>query len=235
LQIFLTIFVNDTVTAPIRTDHLRPAANPTEPTRVRNIYIFLLNGKVDRFSHVLACQVQMSGHSDYGTFPKRLADVFTTRQRKETPDMRTLSLALVSFILLAGSALAATQDLTVSAQVVGTCRFERATDIDFGDLDQTATTDETATGSLVFWCTKNANYILGDEANSAVGDGSFSGELAKGSEKIAYSLSYDNHSGNGAGKTSPITSTITATILNADYVNVPAGKYNDTVTFTLTP
>lgn len=152
--------------------------------------------------------------------------------------MRTVSLALFSLILLAvltGSALAATQDLNVSAQVVGTCRFESANDINFGALDQTATADVTAPGNLVFWCTKNASYTLGDETNPTVADGSFTGTLAGTDDSIDYELTYTNYSGSGAGKTSPITSTITATIANADYVDAPAGNYTDTVTFTLTP
>jgi spore coat protein U-like protein len=151
--------------------------------------------------------------------------------------MRTLSLALATltlFAAFAGNALADTQDLVVSAQVVGTCRFDSASDIDFGTLDQTATTDETATGNLVFWCTKNANYALTDEANPTI-DGSFSGTLVGTNDSIPYDLTYTNFSGSGAGKTSPITSVVTATIINADYVDVEADTYSDTVTFTVTP
>ena len=152
--------------------------------------------------------------------------------------MRTLSLALFSLILLAvltGSAPAVDQNLKVSAQVVGTCRFDSAADIDFGTLDQTATADETATGSLVFWCTKNASYTLGDEANPTVADGIFSGTLAGANDTIPYDLTYTNYSGQGTGKTSPITSVVTATILNDDYIDVEVDNYADTVTFTVTP
>jgi spore coat protein U-like protein len=236
LQIFLTIFVNDTVTAPIRTDHLRPAANPIEPARVRNIYIFLLNGKVDRFSHVLACQVQMSGHSDFGTFPKRLADVFTTRQRKETPDMRTLSLAsLVLLAVFTGNALAATQDLEVTAHVVGTCQFNSADTIklDLGDLDPAIGGKVIKDTTLAFWCTKNASYTLKDENG---GSGTFNGTLTGPVDgEIGYTLTYDNTAGMGGGKNSPIESKITATVEETNYVDAPAGDYTDTVTFTVTP
>lgn len=152
--------------------------------------------------------------------------------------MRTISLtlaALTLFATLAGNALADTQDLVVSAQVVGTCRFESATDIDFGTLDQTATADQTATGDLIFWCTKNATYSLTDEANPAVADGSFRGTLAGTNDSIDYELTYTNYSGQGAGKKSPVTSVVTATILNADYVDVEVDTYSDTVTFTVNP
>jgi len=151
--------------------------------------------------------------------------------------MRTLALALVSIVLLAGSTLAATQDLTVSAQVVGTCQFNSAADVNFGTLDQTLTANPTASGSLLFWCTKNASYLLGDENNPSVGDGKFNGNLTGtvNKETIAYQLDYTNYSGQGDGKNSPITSVITATIPNANYINVSADIYTDTVTFTVTP
>jgi len=141
-----------------------------------------------------------------------------------------LVLALGNVAMAADSA-----DVSVTANVVGTCRFQSTPTLDFGDLDQTVGTDATTTGDLVFWCTRNAAYTLSDEGNVGVADGSFSGNLANGPETIPYSISYTNFSGNGSGRTVPITSALTATILNADYVDAPEGVYNDVVTFTITP
>lgn len=149
--------------------------------------------------------------------------------------MKKLSLALIFLAVLAGSALAATQNVQVSAEVIGTCRFNSAADVDFGVLDQTVTADATAAGSLEFWCTSNTNYTLSDEANVGTADGNFDGTLASGGDSIPYNLSYTNTSGPGTGKNAPITSVITGTIANADYVDAPTGVYNDTVTFTITP
>lgn len=158
--------------------------------------------------------------------------------------MRTLPITIIAAALLtllfASGALAAdTQDLQVQARVVGNCAFDSATDVDFGDLDQTSGSDATSTtGDLVFWCTKNASYTLGDEINSGVGDGAFAGILTPTGtslDTIAYTLAYTNVTGNGAGKSAPITSAVTATIANADYVNVAADTYTDTVTFTINP
>jgi len=156
--------------------------------------------------------------------------------------MRTLTAAFIAITLttlfFASSALAATRDLSVSATVVGHCAFDSASDVDFGDLDQISTADATATGNLIFWCTKNASYTLGDEANSTVGDGSFAGTLTPigaSPDSIDYTLAYTNFTGSGTGKTTPITSAISANIVNADYVNVEADTYTDTVTFTITP
>ena len=151
--------------------------------------------------------------------------------------MKTLSLSLISIVLLAilaGNALAATQDLTVSAKVIGTCQFTDKSNVSFPDIYANSDGDATAAGSLTFWCTKNSDYILGDETNPTEGDGSFSGTLS-GPESIPYELKYINYIGAGQGRGTPITSTITATILNANYINKPAGDYSDTVTFTVTP
>jgi len=157
--------------------------------------------------------------------------------------MRTLTTAFIAITLttlfFASSALAATQVLSVSAKVIGNCAFNSAADVDFGDLNQNSGSDQTAKGNLVFWCTKNATYNLSDgEDVAGSGDGTFAGTLlptGTSPDTINYSLTYSNFNGDGAGKTSPITSAITATIVNADYVNVAADTYTDTVTFTITP
>lgn len=151
--------------------------------------------------------------------------------------MKKLIVAVMAIAILAmaGVAMAAdTASVDVSATVVGTCKFNSNAEVAFGILDQTSSADATAVGNVVFWCTKNSVYTLGDEANPLVGDGAFSGTLT-GPETIAYTLSYNNYSGSGAGKTSPITSTIGGTIANANYVNAAAGSYTDIVTFTINP
>jgi spore coat protein U-like protein len=144
-------------------------------------------------------------------------------------------LALSIGILTAGHVAAATTDVPVTASVTGTCRFNAPPTVAFGALDQSSVADETATGDLTFWCTTGTAYTLGDETNPGVADGAFSGTLVDGLNSIDYSIAYNATSGVGSGKTTPITSTLTATILNADYVDKPAGNYSDTVTFTITP
>jgi spore coat protein U-like protein len=152
---------------------------------------------------------------------------------------KLLSLAMVLGLVLALGRLgmaADNADVTVSATVVGTCRFViPAPSLSFGLLDQSSSSDATATANLQFWCTRNALYTLTDEANPLVADGAFSGTLASGGDTIPYSISYTNYTGSGLGRTTPITSVLTATILNADYVDAPEGPYNDTVIFTINP
>lgn len=154
--------------------------------------------------------------------------------------MKRLFSAVIAATLVfaAGAALAAdTTNLSVTANVLSTCLFNAApADLAFGALDPNAAVNATAGSSLSFWCTQGAAYTLGDEANPAVGDGSFNGTLSDGGgNTIPYSIAYDNFSGNGAGRTTAIVSNLTGTILNADYINAAAGNYTDTVTFTINP
>lgn len=143
-------------------------------------------------------------------------------------------LTAMAFLMVSATvALADTQDVEVTAKITGTCQFNSAVDVAFGTLDQTVTDNAEATGSVIFWCTKNTNYTLSDSKGGS--DGSLSSTMSNGSESISYSLTYSNYSGAGAGKTSPITSALAGTILNADYVDAEAGDYSDTITFTIAP
>lgn len=137
---------------------------------------------------------------------------------------------------LGGDVFAAgTTTVNVSANIVGTCQFSTTPTLAFGALDQTSSSDATATGNLTFWCTKGAAYTLSDPVNPGVGDGTYAGTLSNGTDTIAYSIAYTNATGSGTGKTSPVSSTLTATILNTDYVDVSAGAYAGTVQFTIAP
>lgn len=153
--------------------------------------------------------------------------------------MKKLIVLAVAMMIIAtaGMGMAATQDVQVSAQVTGNCKFVSTAPVAFGILDQTLATPATATGNVVFWCTANvAAYVLGDETNPGVADGSFSGVMTDGGvNTIPYTLAYTNFTGAGLGPLTNITSTITGTIANADYINAAVGNYTDVVTFTLTP
>ena len=140
-------------------------------------------------------------------------------------------------IAFSGVAFAAdTNTVTVSANIVGTCKFNTATTIlAFGGLDQTQTTDVPATALTTFWCTKNTNYTISDDdglhesginLNNMENDGT-SGEFIK------YSFSYSPTSGAGGGKTSPTTLNMNGLINNADYVDAAAGTYHDTIVITI--
>lgn len=155
--------------------------------------------------------------------------------------MKKLVVAVIaiSVIAMAGMAMAGDSNtLTVSANVVGTCKFSAATStLAFGALDPTLATDATATGSTTFWCTKGASYTVTDD-DGLYETGANANRMRHetiGTEYIPYALTYTPTSGSGSGKTSTITLNISGTIANANYVNASAGNYSDTVTLSITP
>jgi spore coat protein U-like protein len=136
------------------------------------------------------------------------------------------------------SAFAAdTNTLTVSANVVGTCRFNNATStLAFGALDVTSAADANANGSAVtFWCTNGAAYTIthDDGLNeSGVNAPNMEHTVAAGSFSLALNL--NPTAGTGADRT-PVNLAITGTVANADYIDALAGDYEDTVTITINP
>ena len=150
--------------------------------------------------------------------------------------MRKRMVVFIALALLAlgGSAWAATTTVAVSATVVGTCQFNNAGTIAFGNLDQVAA--PLVTGTVIqpiFWCTKNANYTITDDSGiHELAPGAR--QMANGTDLIPYTFTY-TATGAGTGKTTPITMNIAATVPAGSYVDVPAGAYTDTVTLTITP
>lgn len=149
-----------------------------------------------------------------------------------------LGLGVVGIVFAAsGVASAATSDtatVTVSANVIGTCRFSTATlSLGFGDLDPASGAAATKSGDLSFWCTNSAPYTLSDPIGNT---GTYAGALAgPGVDTIPYTITYTNKSGNGAGKNNPISSTLTASIAAGTYADATAGVYSQDVTFTIAP
>jgi spore coat protein U-like protein len=149
--------------------------------------------------------------------------------------------SMVVFIALAllvagGTVWAATTTVAVSAIVTGTCRFNSGGTIAFGTLDPSTALDVNGTvGQPAFWCTKGATYTISDDSglNEATA-GARKMKHATLTDLIPYSMTY-TATGTGAGKTSPTSMNIAATVLNADYVNVSAGSYADTITLTIAP
>jgi spore coat protein U-like protein len=145
--------------------------------------------------------------------------------------------ALVVLGLTSTAFAAGTNQLTVQASVVGTCKFSTATaTLDFGALDPNLATDATTSQSIDFWCTKGATATLAsDNGIHASGTQKRMQHATVTTEFINYALNLTASNLVGAGKTTPRTLTVAGTILNADYVNAQAGSYADTVTINITP
>ncbi len=148
--------------------------------------------------------------------------------------------SLITLLLassLAPTAMAAdSAAVAVSANVLGTCKFNSGGTVAFGDLDPSTAIDVAGTVSQPqFWCTKNAAYTISDDfgVNEATA-GTAPRRLSNGIDFIPYTFTY-RPIGVGTGPATPITMDIAATISAADYANVSAGAYTDTVTLTITP
>lgn len=153
---------------------------------------------------------------------------------------RSIILVIAMAVVLVSSvAMAAdTNTLTVTANVVGTCKFNSATStLAFGALDPSVGTDAAASTTVNFWCTKNASYTITDD------DGMYETGLNANrmrhativTEFIPYSMSLSPTSGTGSGPSTPITLNISGTVLGTDYINAAAGNYSDTVVISITP
>jgi spore coat protein U-like protein len=141
--------------------------------------------------------------------------------------------------------------VNVSANVVGTCKFNSGANLNF-TLDPSSTSDATATASLTFWCTKGATYTITDN-NGANADTSTSPPTQRMkhtdlTEYIPYKFCYKSgsppasctsdttsDSGTGNGKNNSITLYFLGVVKNNDYIDASAGSYSDMVTMTISP
>lgn len=137
--------------------------------------------------------------------------------------------------LLSSAAWAADQaTVTVSAQVVGNCKFITDGSVNF-TLDPGVGGNVTGTvTNPTFWCTKNANWTITDDKGLNADGTQRRMKKTDGTEMIPYAFSYTAN-GTGQGRTNPLTMNIAASVAEADYIDMPAGTYNDTVTLTIAP
>jgi len=148
---------------------------------------------------------------------------------------RIILIIAIAMIAFSGVALAGdTATVNVSANVVGTCKFNSGGTVTFsldpsvgGNVNGTITQPQ-------FWCTKNASYTITDD-NGANESGTTHRMLhASLTEYIPYGFSYTT-GGTGTGPSTPITMDIASSVAAADYLNASAGNYSDTVTLTIAP
>ncbi len=153
--------------------------------------------------------------------------------------MRNLIVLAMGLVLFSGAAFAGdTNTVTITANVVGTCKFNSATStLAFEPLDPASGNDVNAETTTTFWCTKNATYSITDDDGlyESGPNGNRMRHASITTEHIPYSFSYSPATGSGQGRTSPITLTISGTVTYANYQNAAAGDYSDTVLLTITP
>src|SRR4030067_3296760 len=113
---------------------------------------------------------------------------------------KLLGLAMVlGLVLLTGVAFAAdTNTVTVTANVVGTCRFNSAAStLAFGGLDPSSGAPANAGTSTTFWCTRNATYTITDDdgLHELVANGNRMQHVSSPTEFIPYTFSYNPTTG----------------------------------------
>ena len=140
--------------------------------------------------------------------------------------------AAAAIIAIAGSAMAATANLAVSASISNACSVTGGT-LSFGALDTLAAPAVPGTSAgVTVTCTKSDPYtVTVDKGINFVGAQANLKNSAN-TDKIPYSLTVPALSaGTGASQTVAITGSIAA----GTYNTASAGTYNDTVVITVTP
>jgi len=130
---------------------------------------------------------------------------------------------------------AGTASVGVSATVLaGSCRFDSGGTVSF-TLDHA--TGGNVIGTItqpVYRCSKDASFVISDDNGLYESGTTHRMKHATLNEYIPYSFTYTT-SGTGLGNGNPVTMDIASTVAEADYMDVPAGSYSDTVTMTINP
>lgn len=156
---------------------------------------------------------------------------------------KSITVFIALAVLAAGGAAWAsdTNTLTVSASVLGTCKFVAPTSaLNFGTLDPAnpVVVNLTAPAPPQFWCTKGVTtdlIVASMGLNPVAGVRQMKDTAGGGTDLIPYSLVLGAPTGTNAGPGSPRTLPLSGTIPANSYTAVAASSYSDTVTLTLTP
>jgi spore coat protein U-like protein len=142
---------------------------------------------------------------------------------------------ILAIMAMAGKVIADTATVGVSATVLaGSCRFNSGGTVSF-TLDPS--TGGNVAGTVTqprFRCSRNAYYAISDDNGLHESGITHRMKHTALNEYIPYSFTYTT-SGAGLGNGNPVTMDIASTVAEADYMDVPAGSYNDTVTLTINP
>jgi len=141
---------------------------------------------------------------------------------------------------LAFSASADQARLDVNAELIGTCKIDQVTPIDFGDLEQGSTApDRIAPGSVRYWCSQGLRYTVkvNDGANAqSVGGRRMKGQAStNAAEYLAYDLRPGRESGTGLGPNTPELFEMDAEVKGRDYNTLSVGGFLETVIVTISP
>lgn len=138
---------------------------------------------------------------------------------------------------VAATASAASGKITVKASIAGSCTIAGLGDLNFGELDQSSSNAATATGTVLYWCTKDTPYTvaLNNGENYDTGSDKRQMKQSGGAALLPYQLDIDKKSGIGNGPASNERLLLTGEILGADIRKGVAANYLDNVIVTFEP
>ena len=143
--------------------------------------------------------------------------------------LKGIIIAIVMTLVASTSFAAGSTDLTVQANVLGTCAFNAAAyTMDFGNLDPAAAVDRNATATLDFTCANGVNFTIDDISGGRTMTGP--------TDTLAYNIAAYANTGVGTGAAQSVT--LTGTVLAASY-DLASGRaaeaYSETVTININP
>ena len=143
--------------------------------------------------------------------------------------LKGIIIAIVLTLVASTSFAAGSTDLTVQANVLGTCAFNAAAyTMDFGNLDPAAAVDTNINTTLDFTCANGVNYTIDDISGART--------MAGATDNLPYSIAAYAVNGVGTGAAQSVT--LTGTVLAADY-DLASGRaaeaYSETVTININP
>ncbi|QJR16699.1 hypothetical protein DSM104440_03535 [Usitatibacter palustris] len=146
-------------------------------------------------------------------------------------------MSLLAFALAASADQA---NMDVGAEVIGTCKINQATSIDFGDLEQSANSpNRIAHGNVLFWCSKGLRYTIkvDNGLHSNKGTRRMKGEAATNTlEYLSYELRpRSTEHGNGLGPQYPEVFEMEAEVKGENYDPLSVGPLRDTIVVTISP
>jgi spore coat protein U-like protein len=143
-----------------------------------------------------------------------------------------------ALLALAFSASADQARMDVDAELIGTCKIDLVTPVDFGDLEQGSTApDRIAPGSVRYWCSKGMRYTVTlDNGVNYRSRRQMKGQAStNATEYLPYDLRPRRESGTGLGPQAPELFEMEGEVKGRDYNTLSVGGFLDTVIVTISP
>jgi len=155
---------------------------------------------------------------------------------------RILALSMLAAGAMSSAFGADTYSLSVSATVLGRCKFTQAAGQTLtitntvGGIDPSLAGPATGTATITYKCTTNQAPAFTTDTGTHASGGNMRVADAGATNFMTYTLGLAG-GGNGAGfgAGTDKTLTVTGTITSANYVAAPAGAYSDTVVVSVNP